>query len=74
VSSVAVEDRAGLAPVEVERLATIIARHSILAEVLRWAAVRSPPATVLEVVTQDEYTHDVVLGWRDGLCLVYDTT
>ena len=27
-----------------------------------------------EVVVQDEYTHDVVVPWGDGLWLVYDCT
>jgi hypothetical protein len=27
-----------------------------------------------EVVIQDEYTHDVVMPYADGLYLVFDTT
>ena len=49
---------------ELERLA---ATHRTLGDVLDlW---KSPV-----VVTQDEYTHDVVVPFRDGLHLVYDTT
>jgi hypothetical protein len=51
-----------------------IARLPTLAEVLRWARSGSPPREVAAVVVQDEYTHDVVLSWRDGLYLVFDTT
>jgi hypothetical protein len=29
---------------------------------------------VERVVVQDEYTHDVVLPWEDGVYLAYDTT
>lgn len=36
---------------------------------MRWRG-----AELREVVTQDEYTHDVVLEWTDGRWLVYDTT
>jgi hypothetical protein len=30
--------------------------------------------SVLDVITQDEYTHDVVVSSDDGQFLVYDTT
>ena len=40
-----------------------------LEEVLRWGG-----AALVEIITQDEYTHDVVLRWDDGVFLVYDTT
>jgi hypothetical protein len=32
------------------------------------------PTVVSNVVVQDEFTHDVVVPFRDGLVLVYDTT
>ena len=32
------------------------------------------PAVVAEVIVQDEFTHDVIVPWREGLVLVYDTT
>jgi hypothetical protein len=32
------------------------------------------PGVVAEVVVQDEFTHDAIVPWRDGLVLVYDTT
>lgn len=47
-------------------------------DVLNWAKAQPPgtllPQVVAEVVTQDEYTHDVIVPWRDGLVLVYDTS
>lgn len=67
-------DRAGLPAGELARLAAIVAAHPTLGHVVRgWAAER-PPRLILEIVTQDEYTHDVILPYRDGLHLVYDTT
>ena len=49
-----------------------------LRDVMSWA-LSSPsgpfiPSVVAEVIVQDEFTHDVVVPWRDGLVLVYDTT
>ena len=48
--------------------------HHTLAEILAWGRAQSPPLTVSEILTQDEYTHDVVVRIGDRLVLVYDTT
>ncbi len=45
-----------------------------LADVLAWGRAQSPPAAVVEIVTQDEYTHDVLLPFGDSHFLVFDTT
>lgn len=48
-----------------------------LQDVLSWALAHSTdfiPQVVANVVVQDEFTHDVVVPWRDRLVLVYDTT
>jgi hypothetical protein len=50
---------------EAERL---VAGHAGLDDVVR-GGVR-----IAEVVKQDEYTHDVLVPFRGGLWLVYDTT
>jgi hypothetical protein len=52
---------------EVEPFAT-------LAPVIAWALRQSPPAEFVQVVVQDEYTHDVVVRVADGLFVVFDTT
>ena len=64
-----------------ERLAAIereLAGQQNLNDVMRWALARPPgvflPSVVAEVIVQDEFTHDVIVPWRDGLVLVYDTT
>jgi hypothetical protein len=43
-----------------------------LEEVMRWAFARKPPAEVAAIVTQDEFTHDIVLK-AAGVFLVFDT-
>jgi hypothetical protein len=70
----AVIDYAGLSE---ERRADIerrVARLASLHDVLAWGLAQSPPCDISSVVTQDEFTNDVVLPWRDGLTLVFDTT
>jgi hypothetical protein len=44
-----------------------------LEQVVRWAFGRTPPSEIADVVVQDEFTHDVVVPWRD-VHLVFDTT
>lgn len=51
-----------------------VSDQSTLESVVRSGLGRTPPRLVVDVVKQDEYTQDVVLPFRDGLFLVYDTT
>ena len=44
-----------------------------LEHVLVWTRSASPPHCVAEIVTQDEYTHDVVVDTHDCF-VVFDTT
>ena len=44
-----------------------------LEQVMLWAARRMPPAQFLKVVTQDEFTHDVVFEAPPEVFLVFDT-
>jgi hypothetical protein len=51
--------------------------HRGLADVLSWASTKPKsevhPQIVAEVIAQDEYTHDVIVPYRN-VFLVYDTT
>ena len=51
-----------------------LAHLHTLADVLEWARVQSPPRLVADIVTQDEYTHDVVIHFDDAHFLVFDAT
>jgi hypothetical protein len=67
-------DRVGIRPELRAEIAAEIADHGMLDRVIRWGLRSSPARMVADVVVQDEYTHDVVLPWGDGLFLVYDCT
>ena len=59
-------------------IARALSAQENLKDVMAWA-LSSPrgtfiPSVVAEVIVQDEFTHDVIVPWRDGLVLVYDTT
>lgn len=45
-----------------------------LQQVVRWSFSSKPPRDVAAVVVQDEFSHDVVVPWVDGLVLAFDTT
>jgi hypothetical protein len=72
--SIQLHDHAGLAPVDRAALTTAIQGLRTLADVLEWAKNQSPPRSVSEIVTQDEYTHDIVLEANGRPYLAFDTT
>ncbi len=57
-----------------ETLERSVLRLGSLQEVVRWGFSLEPPSDVAAVVIQDEFSHDVVMPWRDGTYLVFDTT
>ena len=58
-------------------LETELDRHGSLSDVLAWTASKPRtdlhPNIVAEVITQDEFTHDIVVPFKN-VFLVYDTT
>jgi hypothetical protein len=69
-------NQSNLPPAVIAEIEAAISNQENLLDVMQWAA-RSPdeflPTVVANVVVQDEFTHDVIVPWRD-LALVYDTT
>ncbi len=62
----------------VARIAEELSTQENLKDVMAWALSQPrgtfTPSVVAEVIVQDEFTHDVIVPWRGGLVLVYDTT
>jgi hypothetical protein len=46
----------------------------LLDDVLEWGMEHSPPRAVNDIVTQDEYTHDVIVRYDERCWLAFDTT
>ena len=71
-------DHANLSPQTVSGIAAELSGQENLQEVMAWAMSSAQekfmPSVVADVIVQDEFTHDVIVPWRDGLVLVYDTT
>jgi len=53
-------------------LAETVAAHTSLERVLKWGRELRPPLEIESILTQDEYTHDVLIPF-EGRYLVYDT-
>ena len=72
-----VKNLARLPENEFVELASELAKHKALGQALTWANSQPKeyflPQVVAEVVTQDEFTHDVIIPYKN-LFLVYDTT
>jgi hypothetical protein len=68
------EDRVGLEPAEASALRTALAQLGSLHALIQWGLRREPPLVIADVVVQDEFSHDVLIPYRDGLFLAFDTT
>jgi len=55
------------------RLTASVATHTSLERVLGWGRTQRPPVDIESILTQDEYTHDVLIPF-EGRYLAYDTT
>jgi hypothetical protein len=59
---------------ELAEVAAAIAGHWTLKTVLDWCLAQTPPILNADVVTQDEFTHDLIVPLPSGTYLVYDST
>ncbi len=67
-------DHAKLLVAERESLRAELASQRTLAVVLAALRAARPPREVAQIVTQDEFTHDVIVAAGRDLWLVFDTT
>jgi hypothetical protein len=72
-----IENLSSLSPDDFNELHSELSKHKSLGDVLTWAGTKPKndviPQIVAEVITQDEFTHDVIVPYRN-LFLAYDTT
>ena len=45
-----------------------------LMELVAWGSRQEPPVMLKETVALDEYSHEVIVPWRENLWLVYSST
>ena len=51
-----------------------VADHATLDRVLEWGRTHVPPRRVEEIITQDEFTHDVLVPLDNSQYLAYGVT
>jgi hypothetical protein len=69
-----IENRAGLAPGDFARIAKAVAGHSSIKRALDWLVGHSPPLAPTGMVTQDEFSHDILVAYPGEVWLAYSTT
>jgi hypothetical protein len=67
-------NRANLSAELAAALESQLPRVGTLHEFVLWGSAQRPPALLVETVAMDEFTHDVIAPWRDGLILVLGAT
>jgi len=72
---VRVENRAQLEPGEFARQEANLTAQRSVRHVLDWLSCHVPPLRMEDMVTQDEFSHDILLvPYEQELYLVYDST
>ena len=74
IRQIDVEAVGEIPPRELTRFRLALRNLRTLGPVLEWLRVQEPPRVVRDIVTQDEYTHDVIVPWAERLVLVFDAT
>jgi len=72
--SVLLINHARLPDVTFRDLQAAVAGHTTLERVLEWGRTHTSPRRVEEIITQDEFTHDVLVPLDQSQYLVYDVT
>jgi hypothetical protein len=72
-----IKNRSNLSQKDFESITIELKDHRSLQDLLRWAE-RQPqgtliPGAIKELIVQDEFTHDIIVPWRN-LFIVYGTT
>ena len=71
-------NKANLSAEQLAGVARELSGQQNLNDVMKWALAHPlgvfSRTVIAGVVVQDEFTHDVIVPWRDNLVLVYDTT
>jgi hypothetical protein len=55
-------------------LSSALPAFGTLMELVAWGNKQAPPVVLKESVARDEYSHEVIVPWRENLWLVYSST
>jgi hypothetical protein len=66
-------DYAAMSGAERDTLAKMMSPLTSLEAVLNWAREQIPAHEIDDILTYDEYSHDVMIRWTENRFLVFDT-
>jgi hypothetical protein len=66
-----IENHAGLSPEDFAQVARAVASHSSIKHALDWLVAHNPPLVPSAMVTQDEFSHDILVACPGETWLVY---
>ena len=69
-----IDDRVGLAASELSVLEGELSPIGSLSRLIVWGLAQQPESVVVDVIVQDEFTHDVIMSWTGSRHLVFDST
>jgi hypothetical protein len=69
-----VENRAGLDDEPFMNIVREVSGQCSIRHVVDWLGRHQPPLKVEDMVTQDEFSHDITVPYQESLFLVYDST
>ncbi len=69
-----VENRARLTGIDFDVLARELSSQTSMRRVVYWLEQHVPPLKIDDMVTQDEFSHDIVVGCEDGRFIVYESS
>ena len=72
--SLLLNNRSRLPDAAFRDLQLAVADHATLERVLEWSRTHVPPWRVEEIITQDEFTHDVLVPLDNSQYLAYGVT
>jgi hypothetical protein len=73
-AQIRVENPAGLGVEVFDGLSRELAAQSSVRHVLDWLLRQDPPLEMEDMITQDEFSRDIRVPYREGLYLVYDSS
>ena len=69
-----VANRTNLKTDKIAELESQLPSSNLLGDIVTWGLEQKPAVSIASVVTADEFTHDIVMKWRDNLVLVIGST
>jgi hypothetical protein len=72
--TILVANRARLSASRFEELERAVCRHRTVKDALNWLMALSPPRTICDLVTQDEFSHDALAEFAPDLWISWSVS